>query len=404
MQQLLSSLRVVELGHFIAAPFATRTLADLGADVIKVEPPGRGDPVRGWGRQIDGRSLWWSMHGRNKRCVTANLKSAEGRDLVLKLIANADVVIENFRPGQLEGLGLGPDVMAAAKPDLILVRISGYGQTGPDAHRAGFGVIGEAKGGIRHLCNHLAADSALPPVRVGVSIGDNLAGLYAAIGALSAVLDQRSRDVQEMRIIDVALTESVVAQLEGIIPEHGYDGLVRQPQGSRLPTAAPSNAYPTSDGDWVLIAANSDKLFAALARIMGQPDLATRPEFADDPARLRNVVALDEMIAGWSRGLTAEAVVAACDDADIPVTKIYTVADIAADAQYRARGMLQSVPDDHFGHVVQPAVVPHVEGIDRHAQVRWAGPDVGAHNADVYAEFAGCSDADIAELKDRGAI
>ncbi|MEL6298734.1 MAG: CoA transferase [Pseudomonadota bacterium] len=404
MDALLKTLRIVELGHYIAAPFATRVLADLGADVIKVEPPGRGDPVRGWGRQVNGRSLWWSVHGRNKRCVTANLKSAAGRDLVLKVVAEADVVVENYRPGQLEAFGLGADALNAARPGIVIVRISGYGQTGPDAPRSGFGVIGEAKGGIRYLCNHPAAETNLPPVRVGVSIGDNLAGLYGAVGALAAVLDQRARGATAPRVIDVALTESVVAQLEGMLPEYGYDGMIRQPQGSRLPTAAPSNAYPSSDGEWVLIAANSDNLFAALSRVMGDAGLVDDPRFQDDPSRLINVAALDDHIGAWTRSQTADAIVAACEAENIPASKIYTIADVAADPQYHARGMIQPVADPNFGEVLHPGVVPVVEGLDRAEHVRWPGPDVGAHNADVYGAFAGLDAAAIAALKKDGAI
>ena len=268
---VLDGLRVLEIGHYVAAPFCARLLGDLGADVIKVEPP-TGDPVRYCGAQVDGQSIWWSMHGRNKRCITINLKSPEGRCLLLRLVAKCDVVIENFRPGQIDKWGLGPDVLRAVKPDLVIVHISGYGQSGPYRDRPAFGVIGEAMGGLRNLTDHHPGTSQLPPVRVGVSIGDSIAGLYAAFGAM-AVLWSRDR-VGTDRVgltVDVALTESILSMMEGMLPEYGALGRVKQPTGGRIATAAPSNLYPTADGHWILIAANSDPLFAKLSNLIGRP-------------------------------------------------------------------------------------------------------------------------------------
>ena len=265
----LSGLRVLEIGHFVAAPFCTRLLGDLGADVIKIEPPG-GDPVRQWGKQLDGNALWWSAHARNKRCITLNLKHPKARDIVLRLVESCDALVENFRPGQLAKLGLGKEALQQARPDLVIARISGFGQDGPYRDRAAFGVIGEAIGGLRHLTNHPPGTTDLPPVRVGISIGDSLAGLYAAFGIMAALWqrDRRGGDGRA-RTMDIALTEAVLSMMEGMLPEYGALGLVRQPTGSRIPTAAPSNAYPTQDGKWILIAANSDPLFAKLTALMG---------------------------------------------------------------------------------------------------------------------------------------
>src|SRR5215470_895075 len=247
-QGLLSGLRVLEIGHFVAAPFCTRLLADLGADVIKIEPPS-GDPVRQWGKQLNGHSLWWSLHGRNKRSVTLNLKHPKAAGIVLQLAARCDALVENFRPGQLARLGLSEDSLRQARPDLVVAHISGFGQDGPYRDRAAFGVIGEAIGGLRYLCDHPPGTTDLPPVRVGISIGDSLAGLYAAFGIMAALWQRdRTGGDRQARTLDVALTESVLSMMEGLLPEYSVFGSVRQPIGSRIPTAAPSNAYPTRDG------------------------------------------------------------------------------------------------------------------------------------------------------------
>jgi crotonobetainyl-CoA:carnitine CoA-transferase CaiB-like acyl-CoA transferase len=285
----LAGLRVLELGHFIAGPFCARLLADLGADVIKVEAPGKGDPARSWGEiRGDKSSIWWSVHGRNKKSITLNMKSPRARSLLLELIGQSDVLIENYRPGQLERWGLGTEQLQLAKPGLVLVRISGFGQNGPYAERSAFGVIGEAMGGIRRLTAFPAGTTDLPPARTGISLGDSVAALYGAFGALAAILDQRSRTTKEVRIVDVALTESVLSLMEGCLPEYGVLGKVREPTGSTLPTNAPSNAYACKDGEWVLIAANSDPLFIArpagrnqrrLSR--GGPDLTWRARISN---------------------------------------------------------------------------------------------------------------------------
>ncbi len=403
MKTPLEGLRILELGHFVAAPFCTRLLADLGADVIKVEPR-QGDPVRQWGDMVDGHSLWWSVHGRNKRCVTLDLKSEKGRALVLRLVAQCDAVVENFRPGHLERLGLGAAAMRDARPGLIITHISGYGQDGPYRDRAAFGVIGEAIGGLRYLTNHAPGTSDLPPVRVGVSIGDSVSGIYAAFG-LMAALWQRDRAGGDgmARTVDAALTESVLSLMEGVLPEYGALGKIRAPSGGGLATAAPSNAYPSRDGAWVLIGANSEPLFAKLAQVMGQPELARMPCYQGNKARVENVAALDALITQWTRGLDAQDLLARLSAADIPSSKAYTAADCAADPQYIARGMVRRVEDEWFGaQVLHPGIVPHVP--EAPGVVRWAGPRIGAHNDEVYGGLLGLGGEEIAALRAEGVI
>ncbi len=399
---LLSGLRVLEIGHFVAAPFCTRLLADLGADVIKIEPRA-GDPARQWGEMVEGRSLWWSMHARNKRSVTIDLKSEKGRELVLRLAAECDVVVENFRPGQLRRMGLGPEVLRGVRPDLIIAHISGYGQDGPGADRAAFGVIGEAIGGLRYLTNQAPGTTNLPPVRVGVSIGDSIAGLYAAFGVMGALWQRdRARGDGAARTIDVALTESVLSMMEGMLPEYGALGKIKQPSGGGIPTAAPTNAYATADGEWVLIAANSEPLFARLMTLIGQPGLIGAPGYASNPERVANVAHLDRLIGAWTLGLTAAELIARLDANDIPNSKAFTAADCAADPQYRARGMVREVPDRHFGTVLQAGMVPHVP--ESPGAVRWTGPDLGEHNREVLAELLRLDEAAIAALEEEGVL
>lgn len=399
---VLDGLRVLEIGHYVAAPFCARLLGDLGADVIKVEPP-TGDPVRHWGAQVDGQSIWWSMHGRNKRCITINLKSPEGRALLLRLVAKCDVVIENFRPGQIDKWGLGPDVLRAVKPDLVIVHISGYGQSGPYRDRPAFGVIGEAMGGLRHLTDHPPGTSQLPPVRVGVSIGDSIAGLYAAFGAM-AVLWSRDR-VGTDRVgltVDVALTESILSMMEGMLPEYGALGRVKQPTGGRIATAAPSNLYPTADGHWILIAANSDPLFAKLSNLIGRPDLTGQMDFIDNPSRVANVDTLDQIIGDWTRRACLVDLLVALNSANIPCSKVYTAADCAEDPQYRHRGMVREVADPNLGALLQAGIVPHIPELP--GQVRWSGPTIGYHNQEILVDLLELDNAQIESLREQRAI
>lgn len=393
----LAGIRVLELGHYVAAPFATRLLGDLGADIIKIEPPG-GDPVRQWGARYKESAPWWSVHARNKRCISLDLKKPEARAIVLDLIRSCDALVENFRPGQLAKMGLGEAELRAARPDLVIARISGYGQDGPGRDQAAFGVIGEAIGGLRHLTDHAPGTSDLPPVRVGVSIGDSVAGIYAAFGVVAALLrrDRTGRGGD----IDVALSEAVFSLLEGALPEYGALGTVRQPSGGGIATAAPSNAYRSRDGIWMLIAANSDPLFRKLAGLMGQPALADDAEYSGNQARCANVGALDRIIGDWSGTLDSDALDAALSGAGIPHTRVFTVADIAADPQFRARQMVQEVDDPELGAILHPGVVPKMDGLS--PMPRSTGPAIGADTAEVLGDLLGYDADKIAALQAEG--
>ncbi|UHD46998.1 CoA transferase [Aureimonas altamirensis] len=397
----LTGLKVIELGHFVAAPFCTRLLGDLGADIIKIEPPG-GDPVRQWGQHKNGHSPWWSMHGRNKRCITLDLKKPEARDVVLRLAAGSDALVENFRAGQLDRFGLDAASLRAVRPNLVIARISGFGQTGPFRDKASFGVIGEAMGGLRYLTNHPPEKTDLPPSRVGISIGDSIAGLYAAFGLMAALWQRDAgRTRPQSLTLDVALTESVLSMMEGMLPDYGSFGTIREPQGARIKTAAPTSAYPTADGGWLLIAANSDPLFRRLATTIGRPELAADPCFVDNSARLAHVDTLDAIITDWTSARNATDAAAELDAADIPASLAYTAADIAEDPQYRARGMVRSVDDPLIGPTLHAGIVPHVP--EAPGDIRWPGPAIGAHTEEVLAE-AGFAAGEISGLRERKVV
>lgn len=395
----LAGIRVLELGHYVAAPFATRLLGDLGADIVKIEPPG-GDPVRQWGARYKRSAPWWSVHARNKRCISLDLKKPEARAIVLDLIRSCDALVENFRPGQLARMGLGEAELRAVKPDLVIARISGYGQDGPGRDQAAFGVVGEAIGGLRHLTDHAPGTSDLPPVRVGVSIGDSVAGIYAAFGVVAALL--RRNRTGKGGDVDVALSEAVFSLLEGALPEYGALGTVRQPNGGGIATAAPSNAYRSRDGIWMLIAANSDPLFRKLAALMGQAALADDAAYSGNQARCANVGALDRIIGDWSATLDVDALDAALAGAGIPHTRVFTVADIAADPQFRARQMVQEVDDPELGAILHPGVVPKMDGLS--PMPRSTGPAVGADNAEILRDLLGYDADKIAALQAEGVL
>lgn len=390
---LLKGFRILEVGHFVAAPFCTRLLADLGADVIKIEPPG-GDPVRQWGEMVDGNSLWWSMHGRNKRSVTIDLKSPKGPELLLALAAQCDAVVENMRPGQIDRLGIGPKELRQANPDLVICHISGYGQTGPGRDRAAFGLIGEAVGGLRHLTNHAPGVTDLPPVRVGVSIGDSVSGIYAALGIVSALLSRERGRGRNGLTVDVALSESVLSLMEGMLPEYGYLDKIKQPTGGAISTAAPTNAYPSRDGKWVLIGANSDPLFARLAKLMERPDFLKNPDYKGNALRVIHHAALDQIIGEWSRGFDGADLIEMLEGVGIPCSTAYTAEDIARDEQYLARRMILEVEDPLFSRpIMHTGIVPHVP--EAPGTVRWAGPAIGAHTEEVLQELLGISSSAI---------
>ncbi|WP_206934849.1 CaiB/BaiF CoA transferase family protein [Roseococcus thiosulfatophilus] len=382
----LTGLKVVELGHYIAAPFCTRLLADLGAEVIKVEPPG-GDPFRGWGAKHNGHSVWFSVHGRNKLSVTLDLKSEEGKRRVKALCARADAVVENFRPGYLERIGLGPAALHAENPNLIIARISGYGQDGPYRDKPAFGAIGEAMGGLRHLTAN-PGQSEYPPPRCGVSISDDLAGMYAALAIASACWG-RERGNNAGKVLDLDLVSSVFSLMEGMLPEHGLFGWVRQPAGAAIPTAAPTNTYPCADGKWLCVAGNSDLIFARLMALIGRPDLAADPRMATNGGRCEHAAELDAAIADWTRTLPAKEAEALLEGAEVPCSRLYDIADCATDPHFLARGMVQKVADPLLGEVLHPAPPFRFDGIAPAEMIRWPGRAAGADNDHVFHELLG---------------
>ncbi|WP_240048200.1 CaiB/BaiF CoA transferase family protein [Crenalkalicoccus roseus] len=380
----LTGLKILELGHYIAAPFATRLLADLGAEVIKVEPP-EGDPFRGWGSQVEGHSVWFSVHGRNKLSVTLDLKSEEGRAKVLRLARRADALVENFRPGYLERIGLGPAVLQEANPRLVIARISGYGQDGPYRDKPAFGAIGEAMGGLRHLTAY-PGQTELPPPRCGISISDDLAGMYAALAVVSACWgrDRGGAEGGRGRVIDLDLVSSVFSLMEGMLPEYGLFGRVRQPTGAAIATAAPTNTYPCADGKWLAIAGNSDLIFRRLMAAIGRPELAEDPRFATNGLRCANVAPLDAAIAEWTRARTAAEAQAILEAAEVPCSRLYDIRDCAEDPHFRARRLVMEVEDPLLGRVLHPAAPFRLDGVAPEAMVRWTGPAAGAHNDYVF--------------------
>lgn len=370
MMQALKGLKVLELGQLIAGPFAGKTLADFGASVIKVEPPEVGDPLRKWRLLRNGTSVWWDVQSRNKRSVCLDLRSPEGQEAVRELLLEADVLIENFRPGTLEGWGLGWEVLHELNPRLVMLRISGYGQTGPYRDKAGFGVIGEAMGGLRHL----TAEPGRVPVRVGVSIGDTLSALHGVIGVLMAL---RHRDMNggQGQMIDVALYESVFNVMESLLPEYDAFGTVREAAGSALPGIAPSNAYRCGDGQYVLVAGNGDSIFKRLMTAIGREDLANDPALAHNDGRVKRTAELDAAIEAWTLLHEADKVVEVLDAVRVPAGKIYTVADIARDPQYAAREMIMETEAADGSRLKVPGIVPKLS--DTPGQVTRPAPVLG---------------------------
>ena len=391
----LSGLKVLELGQLIAGPFAARTLADFGADVVKIETPGAGDPLRKWRLLKDGTSVWWQVQSRNKRSVALDLKDPAAQDIVRRLAADADVLIENFRPGAMEGWGLGPDELLKLNPRLIMLRISGYGQTGPYRDKPGFGVVAEAMSGLRHL----TAEPGRVPVRVGVSIGDTLAALHGVIGILLALQERHASG--QGQVIDVALYEAVFNCMESLLPEYSAFGAVREPAGSALPGIAPSNAYRCSDGGYALIAGNGDSIFKRLMATIGRDDLGRDPALADNAGRVARVAEIDAAIGAWAAQRTVDEVLAALDAAAVPAGRIYTVADIAKDPHYQARGMIEHVHMDDGTELAVPGITPKLSrtpgGHRRNA------PAIGQDTDAVLREI-GLTPAQIQALKDQGIV
>lgn len=391
----LAGLKVIELGQLIAGPFAAKTLADFGAEVVKIEPPVAGDPLRKWRLLKDGTSVWWQVQSRNKRSVALDLRQPEAQDIVRKLAREADVLIENFRPGAMEDWGLGPDALQALNPRLIMLRISGYGQTGPYRDRPGFGVVAEAMSGLRHL----SGEPGRVPVRVGVSLGDTLAALHGVIGVLMALHHRNTHGTGQ--VIDVALYEAVFNCMESLLPEYSAFGAVRGPAGSALPGIAPSNAYRCGDEGYALIAGNGDSIFKRLMAVIGRGDLAADPQLADNTGRVARVDEIDAAIGQWAAGRTVAEALAALEQAEVPAGRIYNVADIAADPHYQARGMLESVSMDDGTALAVPGFVPKLSltpgGHRRNA------PALG-QDTDAVLREVGLSEAQISALRERGVV
>ncbi|MGY4831537.1 CaiB/BaiF CoA transferase family protein [Sphaerotilaceae bacterium SBD11-9] len=397
----LAGLKVLELGQLIAGPFAAKTLADFGAEVIKIEPPGAGDPLRQWRLLHQGTSVWWQVQSRNKKSVALDLKQPEARDIVRRLAAECDVLVENFKPGVMEAWGLGYDALSAANPGLIMLRISGYGQTGPYKDRPGFGVVAEAMGGLRHL----TGEPGRVPVRVGVSIGDTLASLHGVIGILMALHHRHASVSPEApkgrgQVVDVALYEAVFNCMESLLPEYSAFGVVREAAGSALPGIAPSNAYPCQDG-WVLVAGNGDSIFTRLMKTIGRDDWASDPTLVGNAARVARVQEIDAAIGAWTGTRSVAAVLEALNAAQVPAGRLYTARDIAEDPHYRARGMIERVTSADGLSVEVPGIVPKLSatpgGIARRAPT--LGEDTGA----VLREL-GITPEQEAQLRARGVL
>ena len=393
----LVGIRVLEVGQLIAGPFTGCLLGYYGAEVIKVERPGEGDPLRTWRLLDEGTSLWWRSVARNKKCVTANLRTEQGREIVRRLASESDVLIENFRPGSMERWGLGPDELLADNPGLIYARISGYGQDGPYASRPGFASVCEGVGGFRYINGY--ADR--PPVRPNLSMGDTLAAMHAALGILMACISKLKDPEHRGQVIDVAIYEAVFNMLESIVPEYDRLGEVRQPSGSTLTGIVPTNTYLCGDDKHVIIGGNGDTIFQRLMRAMGRPEMAEDSRFADNAGRVEHEAELDEAILQWTRSLTADQVLEQLEEAEVPSGPIYSVADMFKDAHFHARGLFETV-DVNGRPLTIPAIVPKLS--ETPGQTIWAGPEVGSHNDEIYGQLLGMSTAEMAALKEEGTI
>ena len=395
----LDGIRVIEVGTLISGPFAGRLLGDMGAEVIKIEPPGSPDPLRTWGQaELNGHHFFWTVHARNKKAVTLNLRGAKGREVFLDLVERSDIIVENFRPGTLEKWDLGYDVLRQRNPGIILVRVSGYGQTGPEAHKAGYASVAEAASGLRYMNGFPGG----PPPRLALSLGDSLAGMFAVQGALAALY--RRTVTGEGQVVDAALTESCLAVQESTIPDYDVGGVVRGPSGTRLEGIAPSNIYRTADGSWVVIAANQDTVFGRLCAAMGRPELATDDRFANHVARGRNQDELDKIIADWASEREPGEIIATLSDAGVISGPINTVAEVVEDPQLRARGMIAEHYDERVDRpVLGPGVVPVLSGTP--GTIRNAGPArPGQHNDDVYIGLLGKTVDELETLRAEGVI
>jgi len=393
----LSDLRVIELGTLLAGPFCGQLLGDLGAEVIKIEPPNQGDPMREWGRErSNGKSLWWPVVARNKKAITLDLRQEQGQELLRQLAAKADFVLENFRPGTLEKWGCGYEALSRINPRLIMIRVSGFGQSGPYSRRAGFGAIGEAMGGLRYV----VGDPSAPPSRMGISIGDSLAATFACLGALSAL---HYREVTGRgQIVDSAIYEAVLAMMESLITEYDGTGYIRERTGAILPNVAPSNVYPTRDGGMVLIAANQDTVFTRLAQAMGRPELAAQPEYATHAARGEHQRQLDTLVGEWTRTRTQAEVLHLMEQFGVPAGLIYRAPDMLEDPHFQERQAIVSVPHPDFGEIRMQNVAPRLS--ETPGSVRSPSPGLGQHNEEIYRGLLGMEESRYDSLRAAGVI
>ena len=396
----LAGIRVVELGMLLAGPFTGRLLGDMGAEIVKVEPPGKPDPLREWGKaRYKGRSLWWPVQSRNKKCVTLNLRTEKGQELLLDLARQSDVLVENFRPGTLERWNLGWERLSEVNSRLILCRVSGYGQTGPYAARAGFASVAEAMGGIRHI-NGFPGE---PPPRMHISLGDSLAGMFAVQGILAALYHRDALGGGRGQVVDVSLLESSFALLESTVPEYDRLGIVRGPGGTGLKGVAPSNIFKSRDDNWVVIAANADNVFRRLCEAMGRPELADDGRFSTHLARGDHQEEIEGIVAAWAKERDASEIDRVLNDAGVICGPIYTIADIFEDEHFRARDMLVEHEDPEFGTYLGPGIVPKFS--ETPGEVRWSGTwEHGSHNAEIFGELLGLSDQELAELREEGVV
>jgi len=396
----LAGVRVIELGTLLAGPFTGRLLGDLGAEIVKVEDPTKPDPIREWGKaRYEGRSLWWPVQSRNKKCVTLNLRAERGQELLLELVRHADVVTENFRPGTLERWNLGFEQMREVNPGIILARVSGYGQTGPYAERAGFASVAEAMGGLRYI-NGFPGE---PPPRIHISLGDSLAGMFAAQGILAALYWRDGAGSGAGQVVDVSLLEASFALLESMVPEYDRLGIVREPGGTGLKGVAPSNIFKSKDDKWMVIAANADNVYRRLCDAMGQPELADDERFATHLARGDHQEELEGIVAEWASRHDAAEIDRILNEAGVICGPIYTIADIFEDEQFKAREMLVEHHDPEFGPFTAPGIVPKFS--DTPCEVRWSATwDEGSHNKDVYGGLLGLPEDERAALHEEGVI
>ena len=392
----LEGVKVLELGSLIAGPFAGRLFADFGAEVIKVEPPKIGDPLRKWRLMKDDTSLWWYVQSRNKKCVTLNLREKEGQEIIKKLAKEVDIVIENFKPGTLEKWGIGYEDLKKINPKIIMVRISGYGQDGPYSQKPGFGSIGEAIGGIRYLTGY----PDLPPVRTGISIGDSIAAIYAVMSAMMALYN---RDVKggEGQYIDVALYEAIFSLMESMVPEYDQFKFIRERSGNTLPGIAPSNIYRCKDGKYIAIGANGDSIFKRLTKAMNREDLDTE-EFAHNDGRAKKMEYLDEQIEAWTKTMDMKDVLKILDEYQIPAGPIYNIEDIFNDVHYKARNMIDSVKVEGLGELKVPGIMPKFSKTP--GRIKWAGAKLGEHNKEIYKDMLGMSEEELKDMEEKGIV